>query len=264
MNFKRKIQRRYFSRNHLADRHVGGFQLNPQRAFPLAATQRQRSQEKKEGRLPKHQDGPNIRVVMRISLLAALGCFVSCTSPSAEALAWSSRPDFSNPENAGKSMLAAVAADHAQAEYLCWSESLKAKTGATLDAYLLARPALRQAMGSTLDYAFELQLQNEEMIPRGRLLWWTFRGKTQLGLVIVPQHYFDLETADGRQVGAFLDQAPGHYVEREGNRFTLILEDSILRLAPKADELAQFILATEWKIADILDAHGESVLLPKN
>ena len=119
-------------------------------------------------------------------------------------------------------------------------------------------------MGSTLDYAFELELQGEGNSPGGRLLWWAYKGKTQLGLLLVPQHFFDLEATDGRQVGAFLDQAPGKHLRKEGNRIVVVLEDSVLRLAPAADELSHFILATEWKVADILDADGRSFLRIEN
>jgi len=179
---------------------------------------------------------------------------LSCAGLPPEALALAERPTFRTPTDGARSFLAAIATNNASAEYLCFSESLKKKHGATLDAYLLARPTLLKDLGQAKKHAFDLQLHTQKEHPEGTLLWWSHHGVPYLGLVMTAQHYYDLEAADGRRIGNFLPQAPGNYVHLEGRSLRAEIQDSGVRGAPEGDALTRFEVGTEWKIADILSA----------
>lgn len=179
---------------------------------------------------------------------------LSCAGLPPEALALTERPTFRTPADGARSFLAAIATDNASAEYLCFSEALKQKHGATLDAYLLARPTLLKDLGQAQKHAFDLRLHTQEEHPEGTLLWWSHHGVPYLGLVMTAQHYYDLEDTDGRRIGNFLPQSPGNYVQMEGRNLRAEINDSGVRSGPEGDALTRFEVGTEWKIADILSA----------
>lgn len=184
-------------------------------------------------------------------LLFALSAAGGCQTCTAEARALLAQPEFSTPEACGRTLMASLACDEPRVAYLTLSESLKEAIGATYDFVRLGWPRLKEEIGElALSQAFRLEPMGTTWSEEGATTWWGYAGKRYLGLVTVEQHYFDVE-ADDREVGAFLDDAPGAYIEMQPGRLTLELEDSSL-LGVVPEEIRTLVVGSEWKILRVL------------
>jgi hypothetical protein len=184
-------------------------------------------------------------------LLLLLPGVPSCSACPPEAAERSAHPDYSTPSSTGLSFFAALGCDDARAEYGALGESLKRRHGATFDAWILARPALREELGSAVRHAHRLQPAREEVLESGVLVWWTAAGAERIGLLFQSEHFLELILADGREVGFHLTKPPGDWMQLEGKKLLLSLavEDPVLRGVDPA-QVQRITLATEWKIAD--------------
>ena len=183
--------------------------------------------------------------------LLLAGIPASCAGCPPETYARVLAPDFDSPREAGRSFLAALACDEAEAEYRCLGESLKRRYGASLDLYLLARPQLRDELGSAVRYADRLQPTREESRPEGMLLWWSALGAERVGMLFEAQGYFDVTLDDGRRRGATVALPLADYLQLDRRRLRLELEDSVLRGVDPA-RVVHVEFGLEWKIAEFL------------
>lgn len=183
----------------------------------------------------------------------ALFTSASCASCPPETRALALRPDYSTPELAGASFFAAMACDDADGEYRAFGERLKARHGATLDLWLLARPSVREELGLAVRFARRLRPARSETREDGVLVWWEAAGRERVGLLMQAQHFLECVEADGRRVGIPLQRPPGAWLQVEGKRLRidLAVEDPVLR-GLSAAGVTRITLATEWKIADWL------------
>ena len=184
-------------------------------------------------------------------------CGGSCATCPAETRARVLAPDFSSPAEAGRAFLAALACDEAQAEYACLGESLKRRYGASLDLYLLARPQLREELGSAVRYADRLEPAGEQAEADGVLIWWRALGSERLGMRFQAQGYFDVTLADGRRRGTTVALPLRSYLELDRRRLRLELEDSVLR-GIDPDQIVHVEFGLEWKIAEFLPPGEET------
>ncbi|MHC4380762.1 MAG: hypothetical protein ACYSU1_06710 [Planctomycetota bacterium] len=161
-------------------------------------------------------------------------------------------PSFHTPEDAGRSYFAAMACDDAGAEYRCFGEALKDEYGATLDLYLLARPAIREELGSIVRHAWRLEPLRRQRAEPGLLVWWGYGDREVVGLLMQQQHYFDVTEEDGRRTGSLLELSPAEILDLESRRLSLELHDPVLRSLGSSEAITHFELGTEWKIADFL------------
>jgi len=189
--------------------------------------------------------------------LLLVGLSASCAACPPETYARVLAPDFDTPQESGRSFLAALACDAAQAEYACLGESLKRRYGASLDLYLLARPQLREELGSTVRYADRLQPTREEPRPEGLLLWWSALGKERVGMLFEAQGYFDVTLDDGRRRGTTVELPLADYMELDRKRLLLELEDAVLRGVDPA-HIVHVEFGLEWKIAEFLPPGQET------
>jgi hypothetical protein len=192
-------------------------------------------------------------ILALIPLLA--GLLPSCQTMTPEAWASALRPEYSSPEETGRSFFAAWAAKKGDKEYTCLSEDFKAKVGATLDAYLLFRPELEKQIGWVGRHAFRLEPQSKETLANGNVLVWWGRGSTTyLGLEMQRQQYFDFHEAGDKdhRAGASLDLPLAEYFEFSGREFSLYLENSSVRTARNMEEISKFEIGSEWKIAGLI------------
>lgn len=191
------------------------------------------------------------------SLILALFALLSSLLPSCQTMppeAWASalRPDFSSPEQTGRSFFAGWAAKEPQTEYRCLGETLKAEIGATMDAYLLYRPQLERQIGWVGRHAYKLQPISSQTLENGNVLVWWGRGSTTfVGLEMEQQGYFDFFRPGDLQnrVGGMLDMPLEEYFEFSGREFSLYVENSSVRTARTMEEIAKFEIGNEWKIA---------------
>ena len=79
--------------------------------------------------------------LLSAALLLALPAVPACSACPPASAELTAHPDYSSPESAGRSFFAALGCDDARAEHGAMGESLKQRHGATLDAWILARPA---------------------------------------------------------------------------------------------------------------------------
>ncbi len=184
--------------------------------------------------------------------LAALA--LSCQSMTPDAWAFALHPDFSTPERAGRSFLCAWRAEETGTEYLGLAEDLKREFGATLDGYILYRQELADRAGLGSLFTHLLEVVEREEVEEGVLLWWGWKQRPRIGLLMVPQHYFDLSEAGGRdrRVGDFLDQTPGEVLILEGRHLSLELDNPAVRAATRFEALGAFHLGTEWKLRQVV------------
>ncbi len=188
--------------------------------------------------------------LLPLLLLPLLG-LVSCTCPT-EARLLVERPDFRSPEGTGRSFLAAVSRDDAPAEYRCLSEALKEESGATLDAWMIGRVEARREIGPfLLNRAHRLDYLGTVATEQGLLTRWGFGETPRLGLLMVPQHYFDLHGPDGPITGELLDQPPEHYLDADGRALRLEILDALPRRFRGFSETTRFELGTEWKLRSL-------------
>ena len=186
------------------------------------------------------------RIALLLGLL--LAGLASCACP-AEARLLAERPDFRTPEAAGRSFLAAVSCDDAEAEYRCASEALKAELGATFDLWLIGRAELRDEVGELLlSRASSLDFLGVRVSEMGLLTLWGRGEEPLLGLWMVEQHYFDLYDDRGPVLGELLDQPPGGYLKQVGTRLVLEISDALPKRFPGFDEVRKFELGSEWKL----------------
>ncbi|MGY8758025.1 MAG: hypothetical protein ACKVJZ_01455 [Planctomycetota bacterium] len=196
-----------------------------------------------------------MRAPLPTLLLSLVALFLSaCQSCPQAAQALVERPDFSSAEKCAKSFFAALSNDAAQAEYTCFARELKRNYGATFDAYLISRPQLDEQLGSTRKYAFELEVMSTETLSDGKvLIWWGYNDSRIIGTVCVAQHYFSLESGEG-SFGAQIDLAPRNFIDAKGKRLIVDISDPIIRSLPDNEQLSSFTIASEWKIADFIEA----------
>lgn len=162
-------------------------------------------------------------------------------------------PDFSAPETAGRSFLAAIACDADVAAYLCLSEGLKEQHAATLDGFLLFKSELEREYGRALGYAARLQPLGPAEDAGGRVrIWWGLRGEPVLGLDFEPQYYLDLTTHSGSRAGEFLERPPGTLLHWDGGRLSLEAPPALAQRFPDLSGIRRLDLGTEWKIRDVL------------
>ncbi len=156
-----------------------------------------------------------------------------------------------------RSFLAALSCDDPAREYESLAEALKRDRGATLDAWLLARQEIRAELGRAADLAWRLEPlgPGREEAGGAVLQWWGRNGKPLVGFLLVPQHYLDLTLADGRHAGTFLDRPVAAWLALEGRQLRLELQDPVLR-GVRPEEVRALVLATEWKIRDVLQPGG--------
>ena len=176
----------------------------------------------------------------------------SCQACPPEAYALIRCADYSTPESAGRSFLAALGCDDAEAEYRCFGEGFKAQHGATLDGYILFRAELRQEAGNLFDYAFQLQHVASEAREDGVMVWWGRGGDRLVGLRMTPQHFFDVYVGDGRKVGGFLPGTPAGFIELSGDELRLEIREDSLRGLSRPSEVERVVLGSEWKIDDVV------------
>ncbi len=196
---------------------------------------------------------------MRFRTLSALflGLAAACACPP-EARRLVETPDFSTPEAASRSFLAALGCDDAEAEYRCLADRFKEELGAGFDAWLLARPRLREEAGPALDLAFQAESTGRRDLPpeegRRRVLLWWGRGETPyVGFVLEEQYWWSLETRDGRRFDDLLAEPPARALSSPGRGRLLLgpLELPVPRwLQPEA--VRSLTLGTEWRIRDLL------------
>ncbi len=160
-------------------------------------------------------------------------------------------PDYSSPEAAGRSFFAALGCDDAAGEYRALGERLKSRHGATYDAWLLARPGVRDELGAAVQHAHRLDASRTVTSEEGVLVWWTAAGAERVGLLMRAQHYVEFVEDDGRRVGLHLERPPGAWMRLDGKKLALALavEDAVLRGLDPA-RVTRITVATEWKIAD--------------
>lgn len=188
--------------------------------------------------------------------MLGFGSLAACASPPPELQALAYRPDFSSPEETGRSFLVAWSEEQAQTEYLALSEDWKAEVGGTLDAYLIARPQLQKEVGWISSQAWRLQPIRSEPTARGVLTWWGLDSQEDpvLGIECVPQNYLEFEEAGGKgqRPGAYLDQPLENFFGFDGSVFWLEIEDSVARIASRLPALGRIEIGTEWKIRGLL------------
>jgi hypothetical protein len=117
-----------------------------------------------------------------------------------------------------------------------------------LDAWLVARVAVREEVGGMTQFAFTLQPLSSTQVPGGTLVWWGIANKPLLGLVMAEQHFFDLYDRGGRKFGSFLNESPPFHLQ--GRRLSLTLDNPILRTVPEGTELTNLVVGSEWKVLD--------------
>ena len=189
------------------------------------------------------------------ALLLVLACLLpACASCPTGAAVRILRPNFDTPQESGACFLAALACNKPDSEYLCLSEDLKRKHGATLDGWILARQDIRADAGVAINRAHTLLAIEERQHPEGIVVWWGFNEKPLLGLLMQQQHYFDIYVDQGNKVGAFLDAAPAQLIEVEGQRLRLALEDSLLRTLGTDPAVTKLVIGSEWKVGGVLAA----------
>lgn len=186
-----------------------------------------------------------------ILLVLAVASAPACSACPAEARERAAHPDYATPEAAGASFFAALGCDDAAGEYRAFGEPLKARYGATMDLWLLARSEVREDLGLAVRFAHRLQPARTEVREDGTLVWWQAAGEERVGLLMQAQHFLEFEERDGRRVGLMLQRPPGAWLTLEGKRAQLSLaaEDPVLR-GLDAASVTRVTLATEWKIAD--------------
>jgi len=190
-----------------------------------------------------------VRVPLPLLLLLALlpGACQACP-PATKALVLA--PDFHNAEGGGKSFFAAMSCNDGAAEYRCLGEELKSRYGATFDLYLLARPEIRKDLGPYANRAHLLKPLRVEQAEPGILIWWGVGSREVIGLLMLPQYFYDVTESDGRRSGSILSQSPNQLLQLQGQRLVLDLADSALRSLGSDSDISDFHLGTEWKIAD--------------
>ena len=179
----------------------------------------------------------------------------ACQAMPPEAWASALRPDFSTPEETGRSFFAAWAAKEPANEYKCLAESFKAEVGATLDVYLIYRPELEKQIGWVGRHAYKLQPLSSEQLANGNVLVWWGRGSTTfLGLEMERQGFFDFY--DGKdpkhRIGGSLKEPLEDHFEFSGKEVMLYLENSSIRSAGLLDDIAKFEIGEAWKIAGMI------------
>lgn len=191
--------------------------------------------------------------LLAAALVLALPGIPSCSACPEAAAELTAHPNYFSPASAGRSFFAALGCDDAQAEYAGMSESLKQRHGATLDAWILARPTVRDELGSAVRYAHLLSPAREEVVEGGVLVWWSAAGAERVGLLFQAQYFLDFLLEDGREIGFSLTKPPGAWMQLEGKKLALTLaaENSVLRGMDPA-RVMRITVATEWKIADWL------------
>ena len=192
--------------------------------------------------------------VLGLLLAAALG--TSCASPPPELEALASRPDFSRPEETGRTFLVSWAVHAPKTEYEALSEAWKDEVGGTLDAYLLARPQLQAEVGWISSQAWRLQPIRTEAGAEGVLTWWGLDPERDpvLGIECVPQNYLEFEEAGARDrtPGSYFDEELEQFYGIEGSLLWVEIEDSAVREASRLDGIRSIKLGTEWKIRRLI------------
>lgn len=161
------------------------------------------------------------------------------------------RPDFATPARAGASFFAALGCDDARAEYRAFGDRLKREYGADLAAWLLVRDGVREELGAAVRHAHRLSASREEVRDDGVLVWWSAAGAERVGLLMQQQHFVQIFTDEGRELGFAIAAPPGAWMELEGKRLVIEMaaENSVLRGLDLA-RVTRVSLASEWKIAD--------------
>ena len=211
-----------------------------------------------------------LRSLIRAPKACAIALFLtivptSCQTMTPESWASALRPDFSSPEEGGRSFFAAWSAVRPTNEYRCLAESLKKQVGATLDAYMIFRPELERQIGWVGRHAYKLQITGQNKLLNGRVIvWWGRGNKTYLGLEMQAQDFFEFHEAGGklRHAGGFLDQPLAEHFEFSGKELSLYLENSAVRTARTMGALSKFEIGTEWKISALIPAEEKPV--PEN
>ena len=182
---------------------------------------------------------------------ASLGVLPACSSCPPEAAALAARPDYGTPAAAGASFFAALGCDDALAEYRAFGERLKQTHGADLAGWLLARDAVREELGAAVRHAHRLAVSREETREDGVLVWWSAAGAERVGLLMQQQHFVEILTDEGRELGFQVAQPPGAWMQIEGKRLLIEMaaENSVLRGLDPA-RVTRVTFASEWKIAD--------------
>ena len=189
-------------------------------------------------------------VALCFSVLAALP---SCSSCPEEAVELTAHPDYSTPNRAGASFFAAVGCDDAQSEYRAFGERLKQTQGADLAGWLLVRDAVREELGFAVEQAHRLSARREEVREDGVLVWWGAVGAERVGLLMQQQHFVEIFTDDGRELGFQIGKPPSAWLKMEGKQLLIEMtaENSVLRGLDPA-RVTRVTLGSEWKIADWL------------
>lgn len=187
--------------------------------------------------------------------LVVLAGAAACACPPAARLL-AERPDFRTPEAAARSFLAAVSCDDPAAEYRCLAESFKAEHGATLDAWMIGRVEARREIGGfLLGRASSLRFLGAEpdaLEAHGILTRWGLGERARLGLVFVPQNYFDLDGPDGPIGGSLLEQPPSAYLSQRDRSLLLELPDVLPGRFPDLAGATRLELGTEWKLRRLI------------
>ncbi len=191
------------------------------------------------------------KAVLTACLLIAVP---ACQTMTPEAWASALRPEYSSPEETGRSFFAAWAAKESLNEYRCFAESMKAEYGAGADAYLLFRPELEKQIGWVGRFAYKLEPYESQQLENGNVLVWWARGSTvYLGLEMERQSFFEFHNAldPEHRAGGTLDEPIVNYLEFSGREVAIYVENSAVRTARAMDEISKFEIGTEWKIAGI-------------
>jgi len=159
-------------------------------------------------------------------------------------------PNFHSATASGYSFFAAMALDDAIAEYRCFGDPLKDRYGADLSLYLLARPQMREELGRISKMAWRLEPLRVERGEPGQMVWWGYQDRELIGLLMVPQNYFDVfEENSTAPRGNLLEQHPSELIRLEGRSLHLELTDPVLRGIAQ-DGIVGLEIGVEWKIAD--------------
>ncbi len=184
-------------------------------------------------------------------LLAFVALLPACQVPP-EVHARVLAPDFHDAVAGGHSFFAAMALDDAVAEYRCFGDPLKDLYGADLSLYLLARPQMREELGNVTKLAWRLQPLRTEQGEPGQVVWWGHDDREIIGLVMVPQNYFDVfERGEAEPRGNIIAQHPSEIIQINRRNLQLELNDPVLR-GIEQDGIVGLEVGVEWKIADFL------------
>jgi hypothetical protein len=188
----------------------------------------------------------------RLPLLLALACPLSACQVPPEVHARVFAPDFHSATAGGHSFFAAMALDDAVAEYRCFGDPLKERYGADLSLYLLARPQMREELGLASRLAWKLEPMRVLRGEPGQVVWWGHDGEELIGLVMMPQNYFDIYEQDSAEPrGNLLSQHPSELIQIERRDLRVELSDPLLR-GVQQDRVIGLEIGVEWKIADFM------------